>query len=100
MVKEALQPQEFLKIQQYKEKSRLWENNSLLISDFEQKKYFDLGSINKDDCNIRDYIGVEMDYPKRNCNDQVARAAYPKELSDFFEKEVHVEEYSRKQKEK
>ena len=50
VVKEALQPQEFLKMQQSKDKSRLWGNDSLLISDFEEK-YFDLGSINKkDDC--------------------------------------------------
>ena len=47
VVNEALQPQEFLKVKQ-SEKSRLQKNDSLITSDFE-KKYFDLGSIDKED---------------------------------------------------
>ena len=69
LVKEALQPYKFLKMQQSKEKSRLWENDSLLTSKFEQKKYFDLGNIDKkDDCNIRDDIGNKMHSPRGNYN--------------------------------
>jgi len=70
-----------------KEKYRLWENDSLLTSEYEQKEYFDLGRIiKKDDCNIRDDIGGEMHYLKVICNDQVDRVVDAMGPYDIFEK--------------
>ena len=64
---EALQPQQFLKIKQPKEKSRLWGHDLLFALDFEQKKCSDFGSIDKKDA--RKDVGGEKHYPEGNYND-------------------------------
>ncbi|XP_052203134.1 uncharacterized protein LOC127808599 [Diospyros lotus] len=101
VVKEVLLPQEFPKIQEPKEGSKLWENDSLPTLDFGlKKKYSDLGSNDKkDDCIIGNNFGGEKHNLKENCNDQVARAADPKGPTDLFEGEAHVEGHSGKHKE-
>ena len=63
--RESFNQEEFLKMEQPKEKSRWWETDSLLTSKYVQKEYFELGrSIKKDDYNIRGDIGGEMHYLK------------------------------------
>ena len=88
-------------MKQPKEKSRRRETNSLSALDFGQhKKYSDFSSNDKkDDCNIKNNFGSERFYLKGNYDDRVVRIADPKGPSDPFEKEVHEEEYSSKQKE-
>ena len=68
VVKEASLPQEFPKMQQPKEGSNLWENDSWCTSDCGQKKYSSLSRIDKEE----------------SCNNQVARAADPKEPTELF----------------
>ena len=74
-------------MQQSKKGSKLWENDSLRTSDFDQKKYSDLSNNNNnDDCNIGNNIDEEKHYLEGSYNDPIVGTIGMKEQSNSLGK--------------
>ena len=92
--------EDFLEMEQPKEKSRLWKSESVLTSNVEWKKD-DTGFSRtiEEECNVSDELGGEWHCSKGIHDEQIDGAAKAKGQSEIVEREVHIEGNSSKHKE-
>jgi len=88
--------EDFLKMEQSKDKSRRREADLLPISSVEWKKYTGFSKIIKEECNISNDIGGEWHYLKGICNGQIDKATKAKGQYDIAEKEIHSSKHKEK----